>query len=175
MGDDSLSNDEMVDTIDSAESFDAAYRAHSGAVYKFLFWRTNDARLSEDLTSTTFEKAWTARHRFHYGTSKAWFYAIARNVLIDHWRKHKDLPLDDAELVHDDADSPAEIVDAKLRAEQLQAALKKLPASMRQVVTLRFIEGRSCRQVAEELDMSEGNVRIIQYRALQKLKGYLHE
>jgi DNA-directed RNA polymerase specialized sigma24 family protein len=38
---------------------------------------------------------------------------------------------------------------------------------------MRFIEGYSCKQVAKGLSLSESNVRVIQYRALKKLKEYL--
>jgi RNA polymerase sigma-70 factor (ECF subfamily) len=51
--------------------------------------------------------------------------------------------------------------------------MSKLPEIMRSVVTLRFIEGYSAHKTGVALGMSEGNVRIIQYRALKRLKGLL--
>lgn len=170
-------DDEPLDTkemLESTDNFEAAYESHSRSIYRFLFWRTKDAQLSEDLTSSTFEKAWTSRKSFRGGSEQAWFYRIARNVLIDHWRKKKELFVENTDTLQEDArPSTGELLDKELQLQDLRKALHKLPKDMHAVVTLRFIEGRSCRQAAKELGLSESNVRVIQYRALKKLKEYL--
>jgi RNA polymerase sigma-70 factor (ECF subfamily) len=171
MDNEPLDNKEM---LESTKSFETAYKSHSKSIYKFLYWRTNDVQLSEDLTSSTFEKAWVSRKSFQGGSAQAWLYRIARNVLIDHWRKKKDLPINDADTVRDDAQTSIEdSLDSKLQVQYLQRALLELPDDMRSVVNLRFIEGLSCKQVAINLNLSESNVRVIQYRALKKLRDYL--
>src|ERR1700691_2298571 len=96
MDDEPLENEEM---IDSSDNFEAVYESHARSIYKFLFWRTKDAQLSEDLTSSTFEKAWTSRDGFHGGSVKAWLYRIARNTLIDYWRKKQPLYIDDTDTL----------------------------------------------------------------------------
>lgn len=171
MDDDTLDNKDMLETT---EAFEDAYRAHSGAIYKFLFWRTKNEQISEDLTSTTFQKAWMARKSFHGGSAQAWFYRIARNTLFDYWRKDREIPSDQlAEVVESDAQSNAEALDKKMEVERLQRALTKLPTDMREVVRLRFIEGKSSKEAAQILGISDGNIRIIQYRALKKLRELL--
>lgn len=173
MGKEPLHNSEM---IDSSDEFEVIYESNAPLIYRFMFWRTKDEALSEDLTSSVFEKAWRSRASFKGGSAKAWLYRIAHNTLVDHWRKKRDLPVED-EAVLDrtaaDAASPEEALDSSMRAEELRRALDRLPEDMRKVVELRFIEGRSCRQVGERLGLSESNVRVIQYRALRRLKGYL--
>lgn len=170
-------DDEPLDTkemLESGDNFESAYKSYAQSIYKFLFWRTKDTHLSEDLTSKTFEKAWVSRKSFHGGSEQAWLYRIARNVLIDHWRKKKDLLTEDMDSVQEDSrPSTAELLDKKLQLQALQKALHKLPDDMHAVVSMRFIEGMSCKQVAKELHLGESNVRVIQYRALKKLKGYL--
>jgi RNA polymerase sigma-70 factor (ECF subfamily) len=171
MDDESLDTEEM---LESTDNFEAAYRAHAPKVYRFLFWRTQDVQLSEDLTSNVFEKAWRSRSTFHGGSPQAWLYRIARNTLTDHWRKNKEFAIDNVEdLGEEHQVSSGELLDKKLRVQELQKALAALPNDMRSVVTLRFIEGLSCRQVAQKLGLSESNVRVIQYRALKKLKDFL--
>jgi RNA polymerase sigma-70 factor (ECF subfamily) len=171
MGSDSLNNQEM---LESTDNFEAAYRAHSEAIYKFMFWRTRDTQLSEDLTSTTFVKAWAARRSFKNGHVLAWFYTIARNVLTDYWRKRKELTLE-TEIEPEQADSNAERLDKQIDKKRLTMALDILNKDMHNVVTLRFLDGLSCRQVAKRLDISEANVRVLQYRALKRLKDQLDE
>lgn len=171
MDDEPLENKEM---IDSGDNFEAAYESHAKSVYKFLFWRTRDAQLSEDLTSSTFEKAWASRESFRGGSVQAWLYRIARNVLIDHWRKKQPVYVEDTDALQEDMKpTTAELLDREQRVKELRKAVGSLPDDMRLVVTMRFIEGCSCKQVAEELGLGESNVRVIQYRALKKLKGRL--
>ena len=171
MADEPLDNKEM---INSTDNFEAAYESHAKSIYRFLFWRTKDQQLAEDLTSTTFEKAWTSRASFHGGSVKSWLYRIARNTLIDHWRKKKELFVEDTDILQEDVRPGAgELLDVKLQVQDLKKALDKLPGDMHSVVTMRFIEGLSCRQVAKRLSLSESNVRVLQYRALKKLKEYL--
>ena len=171
MDDEPLDNKEM---LESTDNFEAAYKSHSNAIYKFLFWRTHDTQLSEDLTSATFEKAWASRRSFRGGSEQAWLYRIARNILIDHWRKKKELFVDDADSMQEEMGPNAgELIDKKTQLEGLRKALDQLPEDMRSVITLRFIEGQTCRQVATSMNLSESNVRVIQYRALKKLKEYL--
>jgi RNA polymerase sigma-70 factor (ECF subfamily) len=171
MDNESLDKEEM---LESTDNFEAAYESHSKAIYKFLFWRTKDVQLSEDLTSSTFEKAWASRKSFRGGSEQAWFYRIARNVLIDHWRKKRELFVEDTDTLQEDVrPSTGELLDKKTQLRELRKALDKLPEDMQAVITLRFIEGQTCRQVATTLNLSESNVRVMQYRALKKLKEQL--
>lgn len=166
---------DTTDMIESSDDFEVAYRAHSQDIYRFLFWRTNDNALSEDLTSNVFEKAWRSRDSFHGGSVKAWLYRIARNTLVDHWRKNQPLTLADTDELPETSseDNTAERLDQAAEITHLHLALTKLPTDMRKVVALRFIDTLSCREVAARLGLSESNVRVLQYRALKKLKDYL--
>ena len=167
----SLPNDEM---LDSAEQFEALYKSNQPLIYRFMFWRTKDEMLAEDLTSSVFEKVWRTRQNFTSGSTKAWLYRIAHTTLIDYWRKKKDIADDGAvsQAVSDAAELD-QALDQEMALAELQKALSKLPKEMNDVVTLRFIKGASARMTAVELNISEANVRVIQYRALKKLRGYL--
>ncbi len=160
--------------LDTEDEFSELYRSYQPRIYRFLFWRTGDEAAAEDLTSSVFTKAWQARGRFGTGSVQAWLYRIARNTLIDHWRRKQPVPLEvAAELVDDGAASVAEQLDTEQAVVELRTAVRQLPSEMRQVVQLRFIEGLSARQVAKQLGMSEGNVRVVQYRALKRIRKLL--
>ncbi|HZL07815.1 MAG TPA: RNA polymerase sigma factor [Candidatus Dormibacteraeota bacterium] len=163
------------DMLESEEDFGVAYEANARPIYRFFYWRTRDSELSEDLTSSVFEKAWRSRGSFHSGSVRAWLYRIARNLLIDHWRAKKDVLLTDEDSLPSQAEDISDILDKQIMAEQLNKALDKLPDEMRSVVRLRFIEGLPAKQVARIIGASEGNVRIIQFRALKKMRQYLDE
>ncbi len=159
--------------LESSKDFEAAYRDYQQNIYRFLLWRTRDKELAEDLTSGVFQKAWQSRHSFQGGSVQAWLYRIARNSLTDYWRKKKEVLSDEVDTQIDDKPSHEEAMDTMLSKERLHAAIEGLPENMRQIVVLRFIDGRSSADVAKKLGTSEGNVRIIQYRALKKLREYL--
>jgi len=151
------------------------YTSNAPLIYRFMFWRTKDEMLADDLTSNVFEKAWRMRGSFKGGSTKAWLYKIAHNTLVDYWRKKKDLPADDAAIAELVSDNTAldEALDQEMLVAIMQEAVAKLPAEMRTVVELRFIKGLSARQTAMKLGLSEANVRVIQYRALRKLRDYI--
>ena len=162
-------------SMDDSKEFEALYKTNAAAVRRFLFWRTKDHMLADDLTSDVFEKAWRSRRQFDGRSAKAWLHTIARNALIDYWRRKKALPVDDPEELARDyavADS-SEAFDRALDAEAVRIALGKLPENTRRIIELRFIEGLSVREVAERLRLTEANVRVMQYRALRTLRGYL--
>lgn len=160
---------------EAPEDFESLYKSTQPVIYRFLFWRTKDEMLAQDLTSNVYLKAWRTRKNFTGGSSTAWLYRIARTTLIDHWRSKKDISDNGslAETVVSEAPDLDEAVDLTLSIEALNLALLQLPVEMYEVVKLRFIEGKSTRETALALDLSESNVRVIQYRALRKLKGYL--
>lgn len=149
------------------------YSLYADDIYRFLFVHVRDRELAEDLTADTFLKAWKQIDRFDWRHSRGWLYAIARNNLTDHWRKHKPVPLDESIEVADDRPGQEEVMDKKLSFQRAAKAIARLPEEMKSVVVLRFMQGYSVRQTAEALDLSESNVRVIQYRALKKLRGVL--
>lgn len=161
--------------MNSSDEFEVIYESNQPLIYRFMFWRTKDRALAEDLTSSVFEKAWRSRNSFKGGSAKAWLYKIAHNTLIDHWRKRRDWLVEDTatlEVTSDGADL-GEALDRDMLIDGLRQAVSKLPEDMQKIVELRFIDGLSARQVGSRLGLSEANVRVIQYRALRKLKGHL--
>lgn len=146
------------------------YNSYADDIYRFLFVHVRDVALAEDLTADTFTKAWKNIDKYDFRHPRGWLYAIARNTLTDYWRKKKPLPLDENIEITDDKPSHAEIMDKKIDIKRAAKALTRLPEEMKSVVSLRFLQGYSVRQTAEALDLSEANVRVVQYRALKKLK-----
>lgn len=151
------------------------YRANAPLIHRYMFWRTRDEMLAQDLTSNVFVKAWRTRKSFVGGSAKSWLYRIARTTLIDYWRKKKEIP-DDGSIISEamsDAPSLDESLDQSFALEELRRALSQLSPEMYEVIRLRFIEGAPVRKVASYLHISEANVRVIQYRALKKLRSLM--
>lgn len=74
------------------------FREHWSVVYGYLYRRTGDRALAEDLAQETFAKATAAFLGWRGGPPAAWLLAIARNTLTDHHRRGRPLlplPLQD--------------------------------------------------------------------------------
>lgn len=149
------------------------YETYADDIYRFLFVHVRDVETAEDLTSETFMKAWKNIGSYDFRHPRGWLYAIARNSLTDYWRKKKSVPIDETMDVADERPGNDEVMDKKMEKIRVAKCLSKLPQDMKSVVTLRFMQGYSVKQTAEALDMSESNVRVIQYRALKKMKKVL--
>jgi RNA polymerase sigma-70 factor, ECF subfamily len=152
--------------------FGRVYDEHIWRVYAFLAYRLRDHDLAEDLTQATFERALRAWSRFdrRRGSETTWLLAIARNLLIDHYRRDRS----DTTEVIDERVLPSvpgpEPVETSI---ELMEALSKLTDRDREVVALRFGADLTGPEIAKLMDLSLANVQQILSRSLRKLRALL--
>jgi RNA polymerase sigma-70 factor, ECF subfamily len=152
--------------------FGDLYEAHFEKVYAFLAHRTGNRHAAEDLTSEVFHKALSNLHSFQWRGVPfgAWLMRMAVNALSDHFKRAaREMP------GRNDGPEPsgkAEQEDLENRA-RLFRRVDQLPADQRTVVFGRFVEQKSIREIAQQLGRSEGAVKQLQLRALQKLRSQM--
>ena len=156
-----------------ASAFGELYERHRDAIYRYCLSRTGTAHDAEDLTSDVFVKALHSIDRYQERGLPfvAFLYRIARNAAIDRSRTLKQ-PLSVDELLTQPASRQNVEADAMLAVDRsiLLAALTKLKTEHRDVIVMRFIEGYSALEVAAALGKTEGAVRTLQHRALERLR-----
>ena len=156
-----------------ASAFGELYERYRDAIYRYCLSRTGTAHDAEDLTSDVFVKALHSIDRYQERGLPfvAFLYRIARNAAIDRSRTLKQ-PLSVDELVTEPASRQNVEADATLAVDRsiLLAALTKLKTEHRDVIVMRFIEGYSALEVAAKLGKTEGAVRTLQHRALERLR-----
>ena len=156
-----------------ASAFGELYERYRDAIYRYCLSRTGTAHDAEDLTSDVFVKALHSIDRYQDRGLPfvAFLYRIARNAAIDRSRTLKQ-PLSVDELVTQPASRQNVEADAMLAVDRsiLLAALTKLKTEHRDVIVMRFIEGYSALEVAAALGKTEGAVRTLQHRALERLR-----
>ena len=156
-----------------ASAFGELYERHRDAIYRYCLSRTGTAHDAEDLTSDVFVKALHSIDRYQERGLPfvAFLYRIARNAAIDRARTMKQ-PLSVDELVTEPSSKQNVEADASLAVDRsiLLAALTKLKTEHRDVIVMRFIEGYSALEVAAALGKTEGAVRTLQHRALERLR-----
>jgi RNA polymerase sigma-70 factor (ECF subfamily) len=153
--------------------FARVYDEHVWHVYGFLAYRVRDSDLAEDLTQSTFERALRAWPRFDptRASERTWLLAIARNLLVDHYRRDRpDLPGDIDEHNLPMVRGPEEAVQSCARMQEL---LQMLGEREREVVALRFGADLTGPEIAELTGLSLANVQQILSRALRRLRALL--
>jgi RNA polymerase sigma-70 factor (ECF subfamily) len=155
------------------EAFGQLYTIYFEKVFRYLYYRTSHKETAEDLTEEVFTKAFTKIESFQGDTKNfyGWILVISRNLLIDHYRKQEEtLPIEFLEALPSYEKSVLSLMELDETQQALLQQLQELPSDQQAVLKLRFLEDYSISEIAEMLGKSEGNVRIIQLRALRKLR-----
>jgi RNA polymerase sigma-70 factor (ECF subfamily) len=153
-------------------NWDAVYAEQLPRVFNFLRYRLGNDAHAEDLTSRTFEKAWSARARYRRDLAgfSTWLLSIARNVATDHLRAQRPhLPLEAAEEVVA-KDTPHDEVARDSDLARLGRLLEKLPQREQELVALKYGAEATNRAIAELTGLSESNVGTILHRVVQALR-----
>jgi RNA polymerase sigma-70 factor (ECF subfamily) len=153
-------------------------------ILRYISFRVNQEDV-EDLVSEVFLRVVDKMKRYQKttkGNFSAWVFRIAHNLVIDFYRQQKEyLRLTDpetGELQFDIPDNALNPHDSAVQHEEhrkIRGILKKLSDTHREVLQLKFLEGFSNPEIAEIIGKSEGNVRVIQLRALRELRKHFSE
>ena len=165
--------------VDAARSgSDAAlselYTLYFPRVYRYILARTGNSYDAEDLTEEVFMKVLEAIERFEWREApfSAWLFRIAHNAVISQRRKDgargRSAPLTEGLAL--DSQGPDELVENRLALRDIMDAAQKLPEAQRQVIAFRFGAGLSVAETARAMNKGEGNVKVIQHKAIAKLR-----
>jgi RNA polymerase sigma-70 factor (ECF subfamily) len=149
--------------IDPA-AFDAIYRRHRLAVYRYARSRTRSDDDALELTSVTFERALRSIESFRPrgGGMAAWLLRIARNAAIDDARRTSRRVVGEA--------GPEPIAPAGADHADLRLLVAALPERQREAIDLRYAGGLTAREIGWVLSISEGAAQKHLERALQALR-----
>lgn len=152
----------------SREAFAELVRLETGAVWRTCSRLLRDAGEAEDAVQETFLKAWQALPRYRAGGKfRGWLLRIAQRVCLDRLRARKEW----SELgVEPSAPAPVLGLGDK---EEIADALATLPPRERAVIHAKYTLGMSGPEIAAELELTPGNVRVILHRAIGALRRAL--
>ena len=157
--------------------FSAVYNSHVWQVYGFFAYRLNARADAEDLTQQTFERALRAWDRYDATRASVgtWLLAIARNLLVDHFRADRSggqEPLDELASEHDELAAPPQQPRLGLEPD-LERALAALSDRERELIALRFGGDLNGPEIAELTGLSLANVQQILSRSLRRMRTEL--
>jgi RNA polymerase sigma-70 factor (ECF subfamily) len=152
-------------------------------VFGYIFRRTGNFEDTADITADTFLKAFNHIRYFSYrGISiKVWLFRIATNEVNIFFRQYvkknsviERLDFENKKQFIHLLESDKEALENELQLHQqfleVLNSLKTLPAKYQEVISLKYFEGKSNKEIAEILDIKEGTLKSLLSRGLEKLR-----
>ncbi len=164
-------------------AFEGLYSLYFEKISRFIHFKVNSREEAEDLTSQAFLKAWeylTDNEQKRVQDFRAFVYQLARNLVVDFYRKQGRLPevvgLDSEEEEQQIPDYRQNFLLNQLYKSDrayLANCLTNLKDEYREVIVLRFLEDLEISEIAQIVDKTAGNVRVLIHRALKHLKDLM--
>lgn len=148
-------------------SWEAMYDDNVTWVYRLLYARLGNRADAEDLTSEVFLAALRPlRLSASVAEVRSYLRATARTVLAAHWRATMGREIT---VIEDDVTTAEFEVDSgtDTAPQRVEEVLAQLPPQYRRVLELRFLQGRSVRESANDMGVSVANAKVLQHRALR--------
>jgi RNA polymerase sigma-70 factor (ECF subfamily) len=145
----------------------------SPQLHRFFLIQLASRSDADDLTQETWMRIHEARHTYRAGEPVLpWFYAIARHIRVDHYRKARRTVAREQQL-HALAETAAASAAKPGGTPDLEALLAPLPESQREVIEMMKVAGMSLEEVARATSSSVGSVKQKAHRAYEKLRERL--
>lgn len=148
------------------------YEHHFDRIYAFIARRVRDRYEAQDLTSEVFHQALANIKRYTYRgvPFSAWLFRIASNAIVDRSRRVNR----ERDVLMQQEPEDIQLQDCEDHARLFQT-VNGLPPDQRRVIELRFAKQKSIREIAEEMNRTEGAIKQLQFRALQNLRTRMGE
>jgi RNA polymerase sigma-70 factor (ECF subfamily) len=159
---------------------DADLAAHRDPVWEFILRRVGDRSLADDLTQEAFLRAERSIGGYRGEASlRSWIFAIALNVVRDHFRALQRGADSPAPAAAAEPASPREGAERVLLESEMASCvdgyLSRLPRLQRDVVSMHDKAGLTHAEIAEVLGVSVGNSRVLLHRGRAALRRVLEE
>ncbi len=137
---------------------------HKGKIFNYIYSKVRDEALSHDIFQDTFVKVIKTLKKGRYneeGKFLPWVMRIAHNLVIDHFRWQKKMPLvrpntefNIFDILGDESQSKEkELIDVQI-AEDLKKIIEFLPDNQKEVLVMRIYNEMSFKEIAEHFDIS---------------------
>ena len=152
-------------------AFEKLYYQTVDDLFTYVRGQCRSETASEDIVSNAYYKAWRSAGRYRAGSNayRKWLFGIARNELRNFWASNKQtVSLGDFDIAQDDVLGVSQDqADARGEVARLMAGLTE---QQRQVVVLRYFNGKSHEEIATIMGKREGAVRALLLRALRQMR-----
>ncbi len=156
------------------EAFEEVYSTYYIPLYRYILTRVKNKQESEDMTQVVFVKIWNSLATWNEGHTSplSFFFTLARNTLIDYFRKssrRKEIVSDEA-VAKASENQTTDTSNARELKETLTQAISKLSDDQQEVINLIYTHDRTYTEVAEITGKNEEAIRQTHSRAIKKLR-----
>ncbi|MFL0194256.1 RNA polymerase sigma factor [Clostridium sp. WILCCON 0269] len=169
-------DDEKNTGVDDIKSIEKMCGATWEPLYRFIYFKVQNREEAEDITQETYFKAISYIQKNNIKVDKfvGFLKTISLNILRDKWRKNKRQgSIVNFDNINPESASVEDCTEGMAQREVIQNALKLLNEEQRTVIELRILKGFSVEDTARRMNKKEGNIRVLQYRAIQNLTKIL--
>ena len=144
-------------------------------VYGLAYRLVGDRGEAEDVAQEAYLRVFRALGSFREEARfETWLHRIVTNAAMTHLKRRGRFP----DLVREPETAPepppARPADQSVDRDEVRAALAELPEGLRVTLVLREMYGLSCREIGEELGISEGAVKVRLHRARKRMRDVIH-
>ncbi|MEM9340699.1 MAG: RNA polymerase sigma-70 factor, partial [Bacteroidota bacterium] len=146
------------------------YDQYFESIRGFLYYKTRDIDLSEDLVQEVFIKVWEKRDQIKVDTVKSLLYTIANNLMINHFKHQQVVGTHQNEVVSQNRteySSPQFLLEEKEFEEKLNRVIEAMPDGCREVFLMNRIDKLKYDEIALRLGLS---VKAIEKRMSKALR-----
>lgn len=135
-----------------SDSFSLIYEQFIDRIYRFVFHKTMDDTITEDIVSDVFFKALKNMEKFSWGTEQelsSWLYRIAHNSVIDYYRtkkEHSDLEI--IEETHGTSPNYTGQIDDSITLENILRYLDTIPKEQKNILIMRIWDDLSYKEIS---------------------------
>jgi RNA polymerase sigma-70 factor (ECF subfamily) len=157
-------------------AFEQLYRRYRTPLYRYVARQVGNAATANDLYQEIWEKVIAARERYRPTSPfRAWIFRIARNHVIDHFRRlrpESDMPVEKLETT---TPGPEQHLSEDSRRSRLADAIERLPMPQREVLLLKLESGLDLQSIARVCGVNRETAKSRLRYAVGKLKKTLGE
>ena len=153
---------------DAYPNWESIYLDNVERLYRVMYARVGNRADAEDLTAEVFQAALKPlRASASVGEVRAYLLTTARTVLASHWRRQYGTEITAIDVGVDRAtvDEPPTETDAPKRVREV---LAELPDRYARILELRYLDSCTLREAAHAMNISIGNAKVLQHRALRR-------
>ncbi|MFZ2038594.1 MAG: RNA polymerase sigma factor [Minisyncoccia bacterium] len=160
-------------------AFGQVYNEYLTPIYRYIYFRVGDKSLADDLTQEVFLKIFVSLDNLKISENSplTYFYTVARNLLIDNYRKKKIPTMDDEEAENRlvEISNPENQAITIENSDRLSEALQEIPENEADVLVLKFIDDYPNREISKIMGKSEEAIRQLQSRGLKSLRKIISQ
>lgn len=175
----------LKDIENDPQKFGEIYEAFYNKIFGYVFRRSTDYDIAKDITAETFLKAYSNIGKFKWRNISVlyWLYQIATNELNRYFNNRKYMPESLCRIQeeygiditdHSNAETESILLQENLEKhhefKRINEQTKKLDTKYQDVISLRFFEQKSLKEIAIILNKKEGTVKSLLSRGIEKLR-----